>query len=62
MTEIKNELAQAFALISAIRVSHDDVDIMAMAREHMRKAFELIKAAEGPAHEDMTTEGAEQDA
>ena len=62
MTDIKNELTQAFAFISAIRVSHDDVDIMAMAREHMRKAFALIEAAEAQKCEDVTEKGAEQDA
>lgn len=49
MNEIQKQLDKAFTLISAIPVSGDVVDIMAMAREHLRSAYNL--AGEGD-HED----------
>lgn len=49
MNEIQKRLDKAFTLISAIPVSGDSVEIMAMAREHLRSAYNL--AGEG-AHRD----------
>lgn len=45
MNEIQKRLDKAFSLISAIPVSGDAVEIMAMAREHLRSAYNL--AGEG---------------
>lgn len=41
MNEIQKQLDKAFTLISAIPVSGDAVEIMAMAREHLRSAYNL---------------------
>lgn len=41
MNEIQKQLDKAFTLISAIPVSGDAVEIMAMAREHVRSAYKL---------------------
>lgn len=43
MTDLQKELDQAFALVSAIPVSGDGVELMAAAREHLRKAFKLAE-------------------
>lgn len=44
MTDLQKKIDQAFACVSAIPVSGDHVEIMALAREHLRKAFELAGA------------------
>lgn len=43
MTDLQKELDRAFACLSAIPVSGDGVEIMAAAREHLRKAFKLAE-------------------
>lgn len=43
MTNLQEELDKAFACVSAIPVSGDSVEMMAAAREHLRKAFRLAK-------------------
>ncbi len=43
MTDLQKELDRAFACLSAIPVSGDGVEIMAAAREHLRKAFQLAE-------------------
>ena len=43
MTELHEELKQAYAFLSAIPVSGDHVEIMAAAREHLRRAFKLAQ-------------------
>lgn len=47
MTELHEELKQAYAFLSAIPVSGDHVEIMAAAREHLRKAFRLAGPEKG---------------
>lgn len=47
MTILREELKQAYAFLSAIPVSGDHVEIMAAAREHLRKAFKLAEKGEG---------------
>ena len=39
MTELQKEIDQAFKLVSAIQVSGDAVDVMAMVRGHLRAAY-----------------------
>lgn len=47
MENIINELNVALALISNIAVSHDAVDIMALAKQNIRQAIdELSKESE----------------
>lgn len=46
MTNLHEELKQAYAFLSAIPVSGDHVEIMAAAREHLRKAFKLAEKGE----------------
>lgn len=41
MNDIQKELDQAFNLISDIPVTHENVDRMFMAREHLRNAYNL---------------------
>lgn len=38
---LKNEIAEAFKQISSIPVSGEAVDMLAMAREHLRRAYKL---------------------
>lgn len=38
MDEILKEIDDAFKLISTIPVTHDNVEIMAMAKHHLRNA------------------------
>lgn len=39
--EVKENIEKAYNLISTICVSGDNVERMAMAREYMRKAYQL---------------------
>lgn len=41
MTEAQKELDRAFRLLSGIAVSGDGVELMAAARESLRKAYQL---------------------
>lgn len=41
MTDLQKEIEKAFQVISAIPVSGDMVEVMALAREHLRKAFDM---------------------
>ena len=41
MSELQKEINEAFIMISAIHVTGDNVDRMAMAREHLRNAYKL---------------------
>ena len=41
--DLQKEIELAFQFVSAIPVSGDSVEIMASAREHLRKAFELAQ-------------------
>ena len=43
MTELQKEIDLTFACLSAIPVSGDGVEIMAAAREHLRRAFRLVQ-------------------
>lgn len=43
MTELQKELDTAFSCLSAIPVKGDHVEMMAAAREHLRKAFQLAQ-------------------
>lgn len=46
MTELQKELNQAFAVLATFAVSGDAVDRMAMAREHLRRAYKLAGETE----------------
>lgn len=41
MTEVQKALDNAFDVLSTIPVSGDNVEKMAIAREHLRRAFRL---------------------
>lgn len=43
MNELQNEIDQAFRLLTALPVSGDGVEIMAGAKEHLRKAYRLVE-------------------
>lgn len=43
MNEMVNELNAALALISTISVSHDAVDVMAIAKQHIRNVIKEIE-------------------
>lgn len=43
LQSIKAELTEAYSLLSMISVSGDDVDRLAEARVHLRKAFHTAK-------------------
>ena len=45
MEDIKRELEEAYKMLSAIAVSGESVDVMAMAREHLRRAYKLADEA-----------------
>ena len=40
MNELQKELDEVFRLISAIPVSGESVEVMAMARERLRRAYQ----------------------
>lgn len=46
MEHIKKELDQAFSMLSSIAVSGNNVEIMAAAKEHLRRAYKLCKEPE----------------
>lgn len=52
MTELQKELDKAFAILSTIPVSGDNVDRMMMVRECLRKAFKLAGPEETEAQKD----------
>lgn len=43
MNEIMDEINNAFKLISGIPVQGDFVEVMALAKEHLRKAFAIAE-------------------
>ena len=47
MNDVMRELDEAFALLSAIPVAFDNVDRMAMAKEHLRRAYKLAEKKGG---------------
>lgn len=52
MNELQKELDQAFNLVSAIPVSGGGVDVMAAAREHLRRAYQLAVPPDDEEKED----------
>ena len=46
MNELQRELDEVFRLISAIPVSGESVEVMAMARERLRRAYQQAGKAE----------------
>lgn len=43
MEELRNELKAAYDMASAIPVTGDSVELMAAAKEHLRRAFKLAE-------------------
>lgn len=43
MSELQKEINEAFMMISSIPVTGDSVDRMAMARGHLRRAYQLAE-------------------
>lgn len=43
MTDLQKELDAAFGCLSAVPVKGDYVEVMAEAREHLRRAFRLAQ-------------------
>lgn len=41
MNELQKELYEAYAALAAIPVSGDHIEVMAAAREHLRRAYKL---------------------
>lgn len=52
MTELQKEINQAFKLVSAVPVSGDRVDVMAAARESLRRAYQLAAPPDDEEKED----------
>lgn len=46
MTNLQNEIDQAFKLASVVPVNGDSVDIMAKVRNHLRTAYKLAAEPE----------------
>lgn len=46
MSELQNEINEAFIMISTIPVSGDNAERMAMARAHLRRAYKLADPPE----------------
>lgn len=46
MNELQKELDSAYSLLAVIPVSGDHVEVMAAAREHLRRAYKI--AAQEP--------------
>lgn len=51
--KIVTELDSAFKLISSIAVKGNDVDIMAVAKQHLRNVYTLLNASETKTEEVM---------
>ena len=49
MTPTQKEIDEAYKLVSALQASGDTVDIIASARAHLRKAYELAAEKAEPA-------------
>lgn len=47
MKELKKELAQAYNLVSALRVDGDAVDVVSGIRAHLRRAWTLAGTSGG---------------
>lgn len=43
MTNLQKEINEAFVMISTIPVTENNVDRMAMAREHLRRAYQMAE-------------------
>lgn len=52
MNELQRELDQVFRMIASVPVSGDGVEIMAAAREGLRRAYRLAGEYTPPAKED----------
>ncbi len=52
MNELQKELDQVFRMVSSVPVSGDGVEIMAAAREGLRRAYRLAGEYTPPAKED----------
>lgn len=46
MSELQKEINEAFIMISSIPVTDDSVDRMSMAREHLRRAYQMAGESE----------------
>jgi len=47
MKELKKEVNEVFTLISSVFVRGDDVDVIAIAREKLRKVYSGLSAEKG---------------
>lgn len=47
MEELQKELKAAFEAICRVAVSGDSVDLIVIAKQHLKKAYGLVKRAEG---------------
>ena len=43
MSELQKEINEAFIIISSIPVTGNNVDSMAMARKHLRRAYQIAE-------------------
>ena len=44
MSELQKEINGAYSALSAIPVSGDHIEVMAAAREHLRRAYKLAES------------------
>ena len=59
MTELKNEIRNAYSLLSVLPVKGDAVDVAAACRMALRRAMELAGKEEGP--EQKPEQGAKEE-
>ena len=57
MNELQRELDQVFRMIASVPVSGDGVEIMAAAREGLRRAYRLAGAYAPPAKREEDSHG-----
>ena len=49
MNELQNELKKTYDALAVLPVSGDFVEVMAAAREHLRRAYRLAESGSGEA-------------
>ena len=59
MNDIQNEIKAAFDGLTAMTVSGDNVDLLAIAKSHLRKAYKLAEATQ--AEKEDTDNGGQSD-
>lgn len=59
MKEIRGEIKEAFQLLCAVLVNGDNVELIAGAKEHLRKAYALTEGKKHGGQTDQRTSGSD---